>query len=557
MDRLRRLARWTNLRSAIAAACLLATAGCQQEQGEYFGATEPPPGNAFRFNNGAEPEYLDPNMMTGQPDGRAARLLFEGLTNTEPPSLTVKPGAAERWEISPDRRTYTFYLRRDGAWSDGRPLTAHDFVFSWTRVLDPQTGSRYAGHLYRILNGQEFNEGKVKDPAQLGVRAVDDYTLEVRLVEPVPYFLQLTAYYTFFPIPAHVVKKFGTAWTEVSHIAGNGPFLLVEHHPNARLEFARNPRYWNAANVRLERVIAYSVDNNYTSANMYKAGMVDMLPSNYFPVEYLPYLRAQFRDMKSFPILASYYYNYNVTRPPLDNPLVRRALALAVDRRAITDELMRGGQVPASHMVPLGFAEYPYPKGPDFDPQEAARLLAEAGYPNGAGFPPVEILFNTLDMHHKIAQAIQQMWVTHLNIRVTLRNEEWASYLKSMNNLEFDLLRRGWIADYPDPSTFNELFESTSGNNNTGWKNPEYDRLLGLARREADPLERLRILARSEELFLKELPILPIYTYASNYLVKPYVKGFQPSPTDELSVEQYWIDYNWRANGNGEAAARE
>ena len=549
MDFLGPLSRWPTLRCASLSLFLLAAAGCRQ-QGEYFGAVEPPPDNVFRFNNGAEPEYLDPGLITGQPDGRIVRLLFEGLTNIDPTTLHAKPGVAERWEISPDGRTYTFYLR-PAAWSDGRPITARDFVYSWTRVLDPKTASRYASHLYHLVNGQEFNEGKITDPSQLGVRALAEYTLEVRLRQPVPYFLFLTSFYTLFPVPEHVVEKHGNQWTDPSHIVGNGPFLLAEHRSHDRFVLVRNPQFWNAEKVRLERIIAYSVDDNYTSANLYKAGMVDWLPSNYFPPEYVPYMKGRFRDLRTLPFLGIYYYSINVTRPPLDNPLVRRALSMAIDRRAITDELLRGSQMPGAHFVPLGFPDYQSPPAPDYNPQEAARLLAQAGYPNGAGFPRLEILFNTLESHRKIAEAIQQMWAKTLHIQVALRNEEWAAYLKSMNNLEYDIARRGWIADYPDPSTFTDLMESTNGNNNTGWKNTAYDRLLSLAREETDPLERRKLLQRSEAVLLEDMPVLPIYTYASNNLIKPYVRGFHPSPTEEFPIHEFWIDYQWRERPEG------
>lgn len=544
-------ARWRELRFALALGLLLSVAGCQQ-QSEYFGAVDPPPGNVFRFNNGAEPEYIDPGLATGQPDDRAIRLLFEGLTRIDQATLRPKPGVAERWELSPDQRAYTFYLRKNAVWSDGTPVTARDFVYAWTRVLDPKTAARYASHLYHLVNGQEFNEGKIKDPSQIGVRALDDYTLAVRLRQPVPYFLYLTSFYTLFPVPAHAIEKYGTGWTEVDHIVGNGPFRLVEHRSRDKFEFVRNSKYWNAASVRLERIVAYAVDDNYTSANLYKAGVVDWLPSGNFPPEYVPYLKERFRDIRTLPFLSIYYYTINVTRPPLNNPLVRRALSMALDRRAITDELLRGGQIPGAHFVPLGFPEYHSPPGPEYNPEEAARLLAQAGYPNGTGFPRLEILFNTLDVHRKIAEAIQQIWAKTLHIQVSLRNEEWASYLKSRNELNYDIARAAWVADYPDPSTFTDLLESTNGNNTTGWKNPAYDRLLSLARQETDPLRRMGILQRSETLLLQEIPVLPIYTYASNNLIKPYVRGFRPSPTEQFPLEELWIDYQWKEHPDRE-----
>ncbi|MGH9783095.1 MAG: peptide ABC transporter substrate-binding protein, partial [Terriglobia bacterium] len=371
-----------------------------------------------------------------------------------------------------------------------------------------------------------------------------------RLRQPVPYFLYLTSFYTYFPVPEHVVEPYRNQWTDADHIVGNGPFLLAEHRLRDRFELVRNPKYWNAARIRLDRIVAYSVDDAQTTANMYKAGMIDWVPSGYFPQEYVPYMQGRFQDLRALPFLAVYYYLINVTRPPLDNPLVRRALSMALDRRAITDELLRGGQIPGAHFVPLGFPNYQSPPGPEYNPEEAARLLAQAGYPNGAGFPRLEILFNTLEMHRKTAEAIQQMWARNLNIQVALRNEEWASYLKSTNSLEFDIARRGWIADYPDPSSFADLMESTNGNNNTGWANSEYDRLVRAARQETYPVRRMSLLQQSEAILLAEMPVLPIYTYVSNNLIKPYVRGFVPSPTEEFPLDEFWIDRDWRQQAN-------
>jgi len=531
---------------------MLCSSACQRHS-EYFGKVEPPEGKVFRFNNSAEPEYIDPNLLAGIPDTRIAAMLFEGLTVYDPQTLIPSPGAAESWEVSSDLTLYTFHLRKNLFWSDGQPLTARDFVYSWTRILDPKTASRYANMLYYIVNGQDFNEGRLKDAGQLGVKALDDSTLQVKLRQPVPYFLSLTSHDTYDPVPAHIISRFGNQWTDPSHIASNGPFMLVEHRTNAKFELVRNPRYWDAANVWLERVTAYSVDDNHTSANLYEAGVVDWVP-DYVPTDYIPYMRGRFKDLIVQPYLGNYYYSFNVTRPPLNNPLVRRALAMALDRRAITDDLLRGGQIPTSHFVPFGFANYHSPPGPEYNPQEAARLLAQAGYPNGEGFPHLDILFNTLAEHKKIAETVQQMWSKNLNIQVSLRNEEWASFLKSRQSRNYDVARDAWIGDYPDPSTFSDLMESTNGNNDPGWKNPAYDRLLAEARQQADEARRMEILQKAEAILLQDLPVAPIYTYAVNALLKPYVRGIYGNVLDRHALNRVWIDRQWRehaAQGEG------
>jgi oligopeptide transport system substrate-binding protein len=370
----------------------------------------------------------------------------------------------------------------------------------------------------------------------------------VMLRDPVPFFLALAAMFTYSPVPRHVIERYGAQWTEAGHIVGNGPFVLVAHRANSKFEFARNDRYWDAANIALDRVIAYSVDDNHTSANLYESGMLDWLPSNYFPAEYASYLRA-FKDMHSAPFLGILYYTFNVTRPPLNNPLVRRALAMAVDRRAITDDLLQGGQIPTSHFVPIGMPGYQSPTGVEYDPKQAAALLAQAGYPDGKGFPTFNVLFNINESRKRITESIQQMWARNLKINVTIRNEEWGSYLKTLDELNYDIALQTWVADYPDPTTYTDLLESNNGNNRTGWKSVDYDRLLSAARKEPDPHKRMRLLRDAEAIVLKQSVVMPIYTFSSNDLIKPYVHGLFPSPLDLHLLNRVRIDRNWSAAG--------
>ncbi|MBI2816480.1 MAG: peptide ABC transporter substrate-binding protein [Acidobacteria bacterium] len=522
------------------------SSGCERHS-EYFGRVEPPKENVFRFNNGAEPQYVDPGLMSGQPDGRIAQMLFEGLMVMDWKTLQPMPGVAERWEVSADGLTYTFHLRGNAMWSDGTPVTANDFVYSWTRVLDPKTASVYAAPLFPIVNAEEFNQRKLDDPSRLGLRAIGDHTFEVRLRRPVPYFLFLASFmYCFMPVPQAVIEKYGMHWTDPGNIVGNGPFVLVEHRINSKFELARNPRYWDKQRVRLERVIAYSIDDHSTSANMYKAGALDWVPSGGFPDDYVRYMRGRFRDLRTMPFLATYFYSMNVTRPPLNNKLVRQALAMAIDRRAITDDLLRKGDIPGAQLVAAGFSDYHSPPGLEYNPQKAAELLAKAGYPNGQGFPSLEMSFNTSEGHRKIAEALQQMWAKNLNIRLTLHNVDWPTFLRNRRTLNYDLAREGWIADYPDPNAFLELFQSINPNNDTGWKNSAYDRLITQASEEQDPAMRMELLRRGEAILLDDAPILPIYTYASNSLIKPYMKGFTPSVLDAYPIDRLWIDREWR-----------
>ncbi|MBI2820376.1 MAG: peptide ABC transporter substrate-binding protein [Acidobacteria bacterium] len=532
---------------------LLLLVGCSP-QAEYFGNIDPPQDSIFRFNVGPEPEYLDPALSTSLYDARISVLLYEGLTAKDPKTLQPRPGVAERWDITHDGLTYTFHLRADALWSDGQPVTAHDFVYSWTRVLTPATGARYAAYLYPIVNAAEFNQGKLADPSQLGVRALDERTLEVRLNDPVPYFLYLTGFQTYYPVPRPAVEQYGDRWTDPSHIITNGPYLLVEHHLHAYMLLERNPRYWNRQEVRTDRIIAFTVDDARTATNMYEAGMLDWLPYPSVPPDFLPYMRGRFRDLMTFPQIGLMYYGLNTTRPPLDDVLVRRALTLALDRPAITEGLLRGGEIPTDHFVPAGFPGYPAPPPPVYDPEQASQLLSEAGYPNGQGFPALEILVPP--DRRTVAEAAQQMWAKNLNIHLTIHSEEFSSFLKRWAQIDYDIAGSRWIGDYLDPSTFTDLMESTNGNNNTGYKSPEYDRLLAEARFELDPFKRLELLQRAEALMLKDSPVIPIYIMAANELVKPYVRGIYPAMWDVLPLNQVWIDRQWQDRGGPREAHR-
>jgi ABC-type oligopeptide transport system substrate-binding subunit len=543
----------------------LSLAGCQPagEPGldpagagvRYFGDVRPPADNTFTYNNGAEPEGIDPGVISGQPDGRVARTLFEGLTAPDPKTLEPLPGQAHRWEISPDGRTYTFHLRPGLVWSDGTPLTAEDFRWSWIRVLRPETGSRYASLLYLLENGEAFNKGQLLDERQVGVSAPDDSTLVVKLADPTAYFLFLTQYYTLLPVPRPVVEKYGQRWTRPEHIVSNGPFLLERWRQGDRFVFVKNPLYWDAANVRLDRVIALSVDDLNTCANLYKAGVVDWNPSGYVPSQFIPYLRG-FADLRTGLYQGVYFYSINVTRKPFDNVWVRRALAHAVDRDAIARDLLKGSREPWGNLAPTGYPHYLRPPGQTHDPEKARACLAKAGYPGGRGFPKISILFNTSEDHRRIAEAVQAMWKRTLGIEVELSNQEWGSYLQSTVSLDYDVARRSWIGDYLDPNTFLGLMRGDDGNNRTGWKHPRYDQLLRAAARELDPLARLRIMAEAESLVLDHAPVIPMYHYATTELVKPYVRGLYPTALDTHTLKHVWIDRDWARSPGPVARAR-
>jgi ABC-type oligopeptide transport system substrate-binding subunit len=544
---------WLVAAALLVLSAWLGAAGCggrasvPSESGgrEYFGSVRLPGERIFRFNNAAEPEQLDPGLMSGQPDGRIARAIFEGLVVSDPHTLAPLPGQAYRWDISPDRKIYVFHLRPGIRWSNGRAVTAGDFEWSWKRVLDPAVGSRYAGILSAIEYADSFNQKRLSDPSLVGVHALDDSTLQVKLVAPTPYFLSLLTFYTCLPVPREVVEKYGDRWTRPEHLVTNGPFLLKSWKLRESIELVKNPGYWDAAHVKLDRIIAYPVDDQTTSTNMYKAGVIDWQPSGNVPAPFLPFMR-KYADFKVGRQQAVYFYSVNVTRKPFDNVWVRRALNLALDRQTLCDKVLKGTRPPWGLFCPSGYVGYEPPAPITFHAEEARRDLARAGYPDGKGFPKVEILINTSEDHRRIAEAVQAMWRATLNIPIGVANQEWASYLENTTKVNYDIARRSWIGDYPDPSTFLNIMRSGDGNNRTGWSNAAYDRLIAEAGAEPDTSRRMKLLSEAEALLLSESPVIPVYHYVTMELVKPYVRGLYPTVLDYHPLKFVSIDPDWR-----------
>lgn len=511
----------------------------------WFGAVQPPRDDVLRINLGTEPELIDPGVTSGQTESRVSRLLFEGLTGQDPQTLQPVPGQAYRWDVSADGLTYTFHLRPGLRWSDGRPLGARDFLWSWRRALAPRTASRAAGLLYPIVNAERYNLGRIADSTLVGLAAPDDTTFVVTLGAPTPYFLFLTSYTTFLPVPRHAIERWGRTWAAPGHIVSNGPFTLKVHRQNERMVFARNPRYWDAANVRLAGVVAYPVDDLSTAINLYKAGSIDWNPSGYIPSPFLPRMRA-YADYVTGEFQGTYFYSVNVTRKPFDDVRVRRALNLAIDREAIARDLLKGTRRAWGRITPSGYPGYEGPPPVGFDPAAARRLLAAAGFPDGRGFPKFSILFNTSEDHRRIAEAVQAMWKRELNIPVELLNMEWGTVQQATVALNYDVTRRSWIGDYPDPNSFLEILRTGNGNNRTGWSDPRYDALLDAAARELDAHRRLRLLAQAEQIALDAAVFIPIYHYSTHEMIKPYVRGIHHTSLDVHPLTHVWIDRDWR-----------
>jgi oligopeptide transport system substrate-binding protein len=494
--------------------------------------------------NGAEPESLDPAIVTGQPDMRAVQGLFEGLAQNDPKTGAAIPGLAEHWETSPDGCVYTFYLRTNLQWSTGEPLTADDVVYSWIRALSPATASDYAGQLFYLKNAEGFNAGKITNAAEVGVRALDPLTVRAELNHPTPFFLDLCTLPALSVVPRQTIEQFGDAWLKARPLPVSGPYDLVCWRPNDKIRLQKNPRYWDAANTRSGIIDLLPVGSANPALNLYERGQVDVVwDKELVPTELMDVLLRR-PDFHTFDYLGTYFFRFNVTRKPFDDPRVRRALALAIDKERLVKRITRAGEQPASHLVPDGTANYTAPEGLGHDPALARQLLAEAGFPGGKGFPRFEYMFNasaggSAKIHEKVAVELQQMWRDELGIEMDLRQIEWGVLLNAQSHLEYDVSRSSWVGDYNDANTFLDIFMSDSGNNRTGWKNSRYDTLLREANSQADRKVREQLLRQAETLLIRdELPIVPLFFYKGvNYFNPRRIQGIYPNIVDQHPLQ--------------------
>ncbi len=507
----------------------------------------------FTFINGPEPETIDPALMTGVIEGRLVAALFEGLTNYDPKDLSPIPAIAKEWQISDDGLTYTFYLRKSN-WSNGEPLTAHDFVYSWKRALAPETAADYAYQLYYIKNAKPFNEGALTDFGEVGVSAVDDYTLVVTLEHPTPFFLFLTAFPTLQPVNRRCIEKYGDNWTKEGNIVSNGPFSLKGWKINQKIRLVKNPYYWDVEHVSINSIDVLTVESANTAFNTYETGCADLVSA--IPMQLIDVLKGR-PDFHTSTYLGTYFYRFNVTKPPFNDVRVRKAFVMAVNKEEIVKYVTRGGEIPARSFVPPDMPGYnppipPFNKGGiegglglPYNAEEARRLLAKAGYPDGKGFPRTELLFNTSEANKDIAEVIQQMLKKNLNVNISLINQEWKVLLSSMKRLDYQLCRSSWVGDYVDPNTFLDMFVTNGGNNRTGWSNDEYDGLITEAAKEFDRHKGLEIFRKAERILLEEAPILPLYHYVSYNMFRPHVKGIYPNILDIHPLKYVSIDRDW------------
>ena len=501
----------------------------------------------LHLGNGAEPKALDPHVVTGVTEHNIISALLEGLVTENPKTLEPQPGAAESWSVSDDGTVYTFALRSNGKWSNGDTVTAHDFVFSFERMLSPGLSAEYAEMLFVMKNAAAFHEGTLTDFSQVGVRAVNDSTLEITLNAGTPYFLSMLNHYSWYPVHPPTILKHGkmdelhTPWTRPGNYVGNGVFVLDTWEVNKVIVVKKNPLHWDAEIVRLEAIHFHAIEKALTEERAFRAG--DLHVTGTVPLDKIEKYQQQSPELLMVsPYIGTYYYLFNVEQPPLDDVRVRKALSMSIDRAAICTHVLKAGQLPAYHFVPPDTGGYTSQARVTYDIAAAKTLLAEAGYPDGEGFPGFELLYNTNESHRKIAEVIQQMWQKNLNIKVMLKNQEWKVYLDSTQQGDFQVARAGWIGDYVDPNTFLDLWITGGGNNRTRWSNSDYDNFISTAAATSDAAVRFNAFQKAETILLNELPIMPIYLYVSLSLIQPGVRGWYPTLLDHHPYKYVYLE---------------
>lgn len=497
-------------------------------------------------NNGSEVQSLDPHKIEGVPESNINRDLFEGLLISDVDGKP-SPGVAEKWE-NKDFKVWTFHLRKDAKWSDGTPVTAQDFVYSWQRLANPNTASPYASYLQygHIVNIDDIIAGK-KPITDLGVKALDDHTFEVTLSEPVPYFYKLLVHSSVSPVPRAAVEKFGEKWTQPANIITNGAYKLKDWVVNERIVLERNANYWDNAKTIINQVTYLPISSEVTDVNRYRSGEIDMTYNN-MPIELFQKLKKEIpNEVHVDPYLCTYYYEINNQKAPFNDVRVRTALKLALDRDIIVNKVKNQGDLPAYSFTP------PYTDGAKLvEPEwfkwsqekrneEAKKLLAEAGY---TAEKPLtfDLLYNTSDLHKKLAIAAASIWKKNLGANVKLENQEWKTFLDTRHQGNYDVSRAGWCADYNEPTSFLNMVLSDSSNNTVHYKSPVFDKLIADTLKVTDEAQRSELYSKAEQQLDKDSAIVPVYYYVNARLVKPWVGGYSgKDPMDNIHVKDLYI----------------
>jgi len=483
----------------------------------------------LNIHNGGDPTSLDPQKISGDWENRIDGDIFEGLV-TEDPKDNPIPGQAASWTVSPDQKVYTFKLRDGIKWSDGQPVTAQDFVFAFQRLMDPKTAAQYAYLQYTIKNAEKINKGEIKDLTQLGVKAIDDKTLEITLENPTPYFLNALMHYTAYPLPKHVVEAKGDQWVKIGNIVTNGPYKPTEWVPGSHVSMVKSDQYYDAKDVKIDKVNYYTLEDQAAALKRYRAGEFDILTS--FPADQYDWIQKNLPGQAHVvPFLGTYYYVLNATKPPFNDKRVRQALSMAVNREVIGPKILGTGELPMYSWVPPGTANYGEPAYVSWKDEpykqkveEAKKLLKEAGF--GPDHPlKAQLRYNTNDNHKRIAVAIAAMWKP-LGVDIELYNTETKVHYDEMQRGEVQIGRAGWLADYNDPINFLNLLSTGVEMNYGRWSNKDYDALIKQGNEEIDLKKRAEIYKKAEQLALDDSAAIPIYYYVSQNIVAPKVQGF-------------------------------
>lgn len=498
------------------------------------------------YNSGAEPKTLDPQMSNGIPEAIAEMNMFEGLTRLDKNNV-AQPAIAEKIDVSADALKYTFHLR-DSKFSNGDPLTAEDFKFAWMRAMDPANAAEYAYQVADYIKGGAAYNAKTGKAEDVGIKVIDPKTLEVTLENPTPYFLALTAFPTYYPVDKKVVVANKDWNLKPETFVSNGPFKMKSWAHNDKIVLVKNDNYWDAKSVKLTELTLSLIEDRKAALTAYEAGQIDGV-DNGVPADDTERLLKS-GDLKVEPQIGTYFYRFNVTKKPYDDPRVRQALAMAIDRKKIVDTAQKTNEKSAFAFTSYGLNDVDTSKqfrdvGGDYfkeDLAKAKQLLADAGFPDGKGFPEIKILFNSDPNNEKIATIVQDMWSKNLGIKVSLRPEEWKVYQESEQKLNYDVARAGWTGDYMDPMTFLDLFVKGGGNNHSGWANQQYDALISNAKKNADPKARMQQLHDAEKILMTELPVMPFYFYNLNYTAKSYVKGVIHSPLGMVDFKNATVE---------------
>ncbi|MGM7553166.1 ABC transporter substrate-binding protein [Proteus mirabilis] len=499
------------------------------------------------INNGTEVSSLDPHKVEGVPESNIILNLLEGLTYMGPNGESM-PGVAAKWESSEDNKTWTFYLRDDAKWSDGTPVTADDFVYSWRRLTDPQTGSPYASYLEYayVENVADILTGK-KSPESLGVKAIDPHTLQVTLTQPVPYLVDMLNHTSLKPVKKEIVEKYGVNWTRPENFVSNGAYLIDNWVVNEKITLKRNPLYWDNKNTIIERATFLPISSETSDINRYRSGEVQITNSAIPPTLYRKMKQEQPENLHVTPYLCTFFYELNNKRPPFDDPRVREAVKLSLDREIIAEKIMGQGQIPAYSFTPpfINNGKFKPPKWAGWTQQQrherARELLKEAGYDsqNPLSFT---LLYNTSDQNKQQAIAAASMWKKNIGANVTLQNQEWKTTLENRNQGNYQVARATWCADYNEPTSFLNSFLSTSSLNTILYENSDYDAALKNALLATDNEARHQLYQRAEALLDKDSAIVPVYYRVSVRMVSPKVGGFTgKDPFDYTDLKRYFI----------------